>query len=179
MIYIVTNTTDNKRYIGKTSKTLEERWYKHCKSAEYGSNTYLHKAIRKYGSDSFKIEYLMEGLDEEEVMCIDQYTPEYNMTVGGDGGDTSNSPNYMISMERRNYEGRNNPNYGKKGEHSPNYGKRRTEDQKQNISNSDYLKLKKKKVKIYDVVYDSISAAARAHSRSARWVKLHGKFEST
>ena len=38
------------------------------------------------------------------------------MTEGGDGGDTSLSPNYQAGMKnRRPYSAENNPNYGKKG----------------------------------------------------------------
>lgn len=178
MIYLITNLKNNKTYIGKTSQSLQDRWYRHCASAKYGSNTHLHKAIRKYGSESFYIQAIMEGMDEEEIMCIEQYKPDYNMTRGGGGGDTSSSPNYITSMQRRNYEGTNNPNFGKRGVDSPNYGKKRTVEQKNNIRNSEYLKLKRRKVKIYDVVYESVSAAAQAHNRSDRWVRLHDEFKS-
>lgn len=123
MIYLVTNLINGDRYIGKTSKTLEERWYYHCKTAEYGSDTYFHKAIRKYGSENFKVEFLCDGLDDEEIKAISIHQPEYNMTSGGGGGDTSNSPNYIAAMRNRNYNGPNNPNYGKVGVLNPKFGK--------------------------------------------------------
>jgi len=124
VIYIITNKQNGKRYIGKTSRTLEKRWYYHCKESEYGSNTHLHRAIRKYGVSNFIIEKLCDGLDEEEVKMISFYTPEYNMTKGGDGGDTSQSINYKTAMARRSYKGSNNPMYGKRGKDNPNYGKK-------------------------------------------------------
>jgi group I intron endonuclease len=140
MIYLITNTVNGKRYIGKTSRTIEVRWYHHCKNAEYGLDNYLYKAIRKYGKDNFTIEYLCDGLDEEEVVMIEAYSPEYNMTKGGDGGDTSNSPRYQEGMiRRRSYKGENNPNYGKCGELSPKYGKKY--GPKPNISRSKMKKL--------------------------------------
>lgn len=176
MIYLIINKVNGKRYIGKTTKTLEERWYRHIKDAEYGSDTFFHRAIRKHGAHNFSIEFLAEGLEEEEVKMIKAFNPEYNMTQGGDGGDTSLSPNYRIAMSRRNYTGSNNPNYGKRGAESPNYGSRRTLEQKANISNSDYLKKKKRVVKINDVIYESVQAAARAHNRSERWVRLHDEY---
>ena len=124
MIYLITNTVNNKRYIGKTSKTIEERWYQHCKNAEYGIKTHLYKAIRKYGKENFIIEFLCDGLDSEEIKMIEFYQPEYNITKGGTGGDTSKSPNYINAMKRRNISGSNNPMFGKKGLDNPNYGKK-------------------------------------------------------
>lgn len=173
MIYIITNKKNNKQYIGKTQQNIEQRWYQHCKNAEYGHDTYLYRAIRKYGVNNFVVEKIGEGLDDEEILFISRYQPEYNMTMGGDGGNTSKSPNYRKAMSRRNYEGSNNPNYGKRGTQSPNYGKVRTQQQKDNIRNSNYLKLKRRPVMINGVQYDSVLAAAKAHNRSERWVRIH------
>jgi group I intron endonuclease len=90
MIYISQNKINGKRYIGKTVKTLEERWYKHNKDVEYGSQTCFHRAIRKYGSENFTVELLedcpSELNNEREIHWIATLNPEYNMTVGGDGG---------------------------------------------------------------------------------------------
>ena len=172
MIYLITNTVNGKRYIGKTTQTLEARWYQHCKNAEYGHNTYLYKAIRKYGRESFDISLLCEGLEEEEVLLIAEHQPEYNMTVGGDGGDTSHSPNYQDGMiKRRSYKGSGNPNYGKRGPSSPNYGKRKTEDQKQ--KHRDNYKGKRVLVKVHGVQYESVARAAKLLGRSERYVRLH------
>lgn len=126
MIYLITNTVNNKRYIGKTIRAVEERWYYHLDSAlKRNSQTHLHRAIRKYGADAFVIEGLCDGLNDEEIKMIAELKPEYNMTKGGDGGDTSMSPNYKKSLiSRRSYAGENNPMYGKKGILNPNYGKK-------------------------------------------------------
>jgi group I intron endonuclease len=176
MIYLITNTIDGKRYIGKTSRTIEQRWYQHCKNAEYGHNTYLYKAIRKYGKEAFTVEPLSEGLDEEEVLLIAEHNPEYNMTVGGDGGDTSSSPNYITAMSRRSYVGELNPNFGKRGSNSPNFGKKRTQEQKARIANSEYLSKKRRPVIINGVYYESILGAARALGRSEKYVRLHNEY---
>lgn len=88
-IYLVTNKINGKRYIGKTSKNIEKRWYQHCKSAAYGVNTHLYNAIRKYTPDNFTIEVLEKvtgDLNERECFWIAEHAPEYNMTPGGDGG---------------------------------------------------------------------------------------------
>lgn len=171
MIYLVTNTINGKRYIGKTTQTLERRWYQHCKNAEYGHNTYLYKAIRKYGKDSFTVERLCDGLDEEEVKLIADVKPEYNMTSGGDGGDTSQTPNYIQAMMQRDVSGTNNPNYGKRGIASPNYGKVRTEEQKQR--SRDGYKGKRVPVLIDGVHYESVARAAKLLGRSERYIRIH------
>jgi group I intron endonuclease len=173
MIYLITNKVNGKRYIGKTTKALKQRWYKHIKDSLYGSNTFFHKAIQKYGPDNFTVEYLAEGNGVEEIAFIKKFQPEYNMTEGGTGGDTSSSPNYKTGMLRRNYKGANNPNYGKKGADSPNFGKKRSPEQINNIKNSEYLKNKRRQVKINGILYESVLAASRACNRSERWVRLH------
>ena len=174
MIYLITNKVDNKQYIGKTQRTIEQRWYEHCKNAEYGVDTYLYRAIRKHGVENFIVEKIGEGLNDEEILLIASNQPAYNMTIGGEGGNTSNSPNYQKAMlERRNYKGSNNPNFGKRGTMSPNYGKTRTQQQKNNMVNCEYLKSKRRRVVINDVEYDSVMAAAKAHNRSQKWVRIH------
>lgn len=139
MIYIITNKLNGHQYIGKTSQSLDERWYQHQKAAEYKSQTYLHRAMRKHGVENFSCDYMCEGLDDEEVIMIENKNPKYNMTAGGDGGDTSNSPNFKKAMLRRNYLGENNPNYGNKGPLNPKWGKRY--GPKPNISRSKMKKL--------------------------------------
>lgn len=174
MIYLITNRITGDRYVGKTSRTIEDRWYQHKKNAEYGQETYLYRAMRKYGIDNFTIEHLSDGLDEEEILLIDQLHPEYNMTSGGDGGNTSNSPNYVNGMlHRRSYRGECNPNYGKRGEESPNYGKKRTDEQKAKIASSEYLANKRIPVRVHGIDYDSVKAAADALGRSQRYVRIH------
>lgn len=173
MIYLITNKLDGKRYIGKTTQTIEQRWYQHCKNADYGHNTYLYKAIRKYGKDNFHIQFLCEGLDKEEIRLIADIRPEYNMTTGGDGGDTSNTPAYIQAMRERNFRGDNNPNYGKRGVDSPNYGKVRTEEQRQH--HRDGYKGKRVPVCVDGVYYESVARAAKLLGRSERYVRIHDK----
>lgn len=106
-----------------TSKPLEERWTQHIKASKYFS-TYFYKALRLYGPDSFTLEILGEGLDAEERFWIEELKPEYNMTKGGDGGDTSKSPAFKEAMKRRDTSGSNNPMYGRRGINNPKYGKK-------------------------------------------------------
>lgn len=103
-IYRITNIVTQDCYIGKTKTTLKDRLKKHIHGSRYGVNTHLCKAIRKYGEQNFVIS-LMEEVGEEELndkekLYIQLHSPRYNMTEGGDGGDTSLSPNFIKSMKQ-------------------------------------------------------------------------------
>ena len=103
-IYKIVNKVNGDFYIGKTTKPKEERLQKHFYNSSYNSQTHLHRAIRKYGYSSFIIEEVetqipKEKLDEREIFWIKKLSPPYNMTGGGEGGKTHNSPNFINSMK--------------------------------------------------------------------------------
>jgi group I intron endonuclease len=117
-IYRITNKVNGKFYIGKTTKPVEDRFKAHIQNHKT-KNTYLYRAMRKYGVDQFIIEQLepvsdKTQLNEKEQYWIAQLSPHYNMTIGGDGGDTSNSPNYKLGMSKRDLSGNKNGMYGRK-----------------------------------------------------------------
>jgi group I intron endonuclease len=127
IIYRITNVVNSKFYIGKTSKTVGERFQRHCYNHQ-NQNTYLYKAMRKYGVDNFIIEILEEtdSPNEREIYWIETLQPHYNMTIGGDGGDTSQSPNYKLGMKNRVHS--HNPTYGMLGKEHPMKGKSLTKN---------------------------------------------------
>lgn len=93
-IYKITNTLNQKVYIGKTTTSLKERWEEHQLDAyrESMSNRPLYKAIRKYGISNFSIELIEECdisiLSNREIYWIETYhsfSNGYNATLGGDG----------------------------------------------------------------------------------------------
>lgn len=111
----ITNKINKKFYIGKTVKSAKERFRAH-KYNHKKQNTYLYHSMRKHGIDNFSIEIVEEvkgNIDEREKYWIQKLKPHYNMTEGGDGGDTSNSPNYIKGMEKRDISGKKNGMYGK------------------------------------------------------------------
>lgn len=171
MIYLITNKITNDRYIGMTSRSLEDRWYRHCKAAEYGVSSRFYNALRKYGKDNFDVDFLCEGLEAEEIQMIAQHNPEYNLTAGGHGGDTSASPNYKAAIARRDVSGNKNPNYGNRGELSPLYGRKKTSEQIENHRKG--YKGKRIPVRVDGVDYESVIQAARSLGRSERYVRLH------
>jgi len=96
IIYKITNTTNNKAYIGATIHSLEDRWGRHLSAAfNDDSQMAIHKALRKYGKEVFKIEILHEDPDPDLIFDVlePKYIQEhktygndgYNMTLGGDG----------------------------------------------------------------------------------------------
>ena len=88
LIYKITNTINNKCYIGQTIKSAEDRW-KEDQSHAFGThindiNKTLYQAIRKYGLENFTFEVLQdnietfEQLDKAEIYWIDYYNSFVN-----------------------------------------------------------------------------------------------------
>lgn len=97
-IYVITNLNNNKKYVGLTRKTAEQRFEEHINNALEGEDTILYNAIRKHGKENFKVEVLETGIDnaddlkEREKYWIKELNTHaftgghgYNMTIGGDG----------------------------------------------------------------------------------------------
>lgn len=61
-IYKVTNITNNKCYIGLTSRDFETRRYEHIYESKSESVFKFHQALRKYSYDNFRWEILESGL---------------------------------------------------------------------------------------------------------------------
>ena len=98
LIYLITNKSTNKKYVGWTNKASAlDRWKVHIQCAKRGDKSHLYNAIRLYGEDDFIVEVVERGeddnymLNEREAYHISQYDKNelYNMTSGGEGGITS------------------------------------------------------------------------------------------
>jgi len=109
-IYKTINLINNKIYIGKCSKKIEE-------SKTYlGSGKLLHKAFKKYGIENFKKEILEECETLEELNLKEKYYIKiakeegncYNIADGGDGGDiiSTLSPEKRELHKKRSIEAR-------------------------------------------------------------------------
>lgn len=101
LIYCYTNKTNNKKYIGITSRSMEEREQSHIYESKNKSNKCYNapfkRAIRKYGINGFNREILaiVDSLDracELEKFYIKKYksyykyknSNGYNATIGGE-----------------------------------------------------------------------------------------------
>lgn len=93
-LYVITNTINGSKYIGKTYNTLAERFANHITSCSEEETRYrpLYKAMREYGTRNFTIELLgifKQGvLEQKEIEYIAKYKDKYslyNITDGGEG----------------------------------------------------------------------------------------------
>lgn len=209
-IYKITNTVTGEIYVGKTTLTVEERLVRHKRSSKY-HDTLLYRAMRKYGTDVFIIEPLEEliiddNLNQREkdwiVECNSKVPFGYNLTDGGDGGDTSASPAYQEALLLRDQRGDKNPMYGRRGENNPNFGSSRTEEQKSNMKkglttawqqNTSRKETQARRmtgchnpmfgqtpsnacpIEVNGVLYNSLAEASRATGLSIHFVKKQGK----
>lgn len=88
-IYVITNKVNGKQYVGQTSRNIDTRFEEHCYDDR--SNSAIHKAIKKYGINSFELKELesvdLSLLDDKEkywIEKLDTYKNGYNCNVGGD-----------------------------------------------------------------------------------------------
>lgn len=115
-IYRITNTTNRKVYIGKTSQEPRDRLDQHFSSAFKANSQYaVHQAMRKYGKEAFVFEIIFEAFKESDLAEFEKYfikefnscildneSHGYNMTRGGDG---------FTSETGRKYAGWNHPGW--------------------------------------------------------------------
>lgn len=99
-IYKITNTVNNKIYIGKTIHSIDHRFKEHYKTSlrNRSYTSYLYNAMNEHGIENFKIEEIdtaenSEELDDKERFWIKELSsqnPEigYNIQEGGESGST-------------------------------------------------------------------------------------------
>lgn len=85
---------NGKSYVGITSGTAAARWQKHVRDARAGKPWLVQKAIRKYGTESVRVETLAIADDWAYLQLVERNAIRvlgtfgsggYNMTAGGDG----------------------------------------------------------------------------------------------
>lgn len=93
-IYCISNDINNNKYVGKTIRSIKERFQEHCRDfRKYECEKRpLYSAMKKYGTEHFFVEQLEEveisKLEEREqywINKLDTYNNGYNATIGGDG----------------------------------------------------------------------------------------------
>ncbi len=121
-IYSITNKVNEKKYIGKTTVSINKRWTQHksvsgCKA--------ISAAIAKYGKENFTIEEIDTACTEKElcrkevdwIRKLDTLSPNgYNLTEGGEGAKHSKQTRELLSKKLR--------------------GRKHSEEAKQKISNT-------------------------------------------
>ena len=153
-IYLVTNKVNGKVYVGKTSRSVAERWENHVKASRSKRAGYFWRAIRRHGRDAFSVDCIAQTEHEKHANWLESlyigvsksYLPEigYNSTMGGDGVPLTSAARLahrekMASKEVRQRmsavkKGEKNPGFGKRGEENPRFGMRHSDATKQRIS---------------------------------------------
>lgn len=95
-VYLVHNHFNDRKYVGITSTSIEQRWKSHCYDAFDRKSKYpLHRALRKHGIESFELSVLSEvtsweiacELEKKFIVDFQSHVSMfgYNQTWGGDG----------------------------------------------------------------------------------------------
>jgi group I intron endonuclease len=147
-------------YVGFTSKSADVRWLQHCSDAKRNCPNILHKAIRKYGIESFSVETIYMGDDSNHVLKTmeSQFINDhntfksnggYNMTFGGDGcigyTHTDEAKRKISEASRKSQTGRKASEETKRKLSEAKKGKPMSEETKRKISES----IKKRKSSPY------------------------------
>lgn len=124
-IYRILNAKNGKSYIGYTGQEITSYTEGHFTRALRGDCPWkvFYNAIRKYGREVFSVSILYTSESKVEAQILEKQAISehrtllaqngYNMTSGGDGGDTSASPRYRKGMRnRKTASGANHPNWG-------------------------------------------------------------------
>lgn len=105
-IYCITNNINQKQYVGLTTRDVTERFEEHCKA-----DSYIGKAIRKYGEGNFSLSILdtaesREELTRKEIDWISRlgtFGDGYNLTNGGDGMSLTKRIVVQLSKRQSKY----------------------------------------------------------------------------
>lgn len=128
-IYQILNLSDGKKYIGQAQNILKRiQEHRRRRNGVFCyPETFLYKAIKKYGWENFAFSVLEkvsnnELLNERErfwikILKTNDRKYGYNIQDGGDcqrGWNHSEKTKIKMSLAKKNYFGVNNPFYGKK-----------------------------------------------------------------
>jgi group I intron endonuclease len=106
-VYKITNKENGKSYVGYTKReNVDHRIREHFSPSVYKNNDKpLYNAIKKYGKDSFSLEILFEGVDEEQALCKEiEYIKiygDYNLHEGGNVPPNQKGNHWTLSEETK------------------------------------------------------------------------------
>lgn len=80
MIYLITNTITGDQYVGYSSSPVD-RFKKQCYNSRNG-NTYLYRAMRKYGTENFEMKILQKDGNLNEARKFSRRSFKYVKTKG-------------------------------------------------------------------------------------------------
>ena len=117
-VYVYICKDNDKKYVGQTSTTLEERAKKN--GLNYKECSYFWNAICAHGWENFECKILKDGLTQEEANYWEEHyikkfnttdrTLGYNLTYGGDGNVPTERAKQNMKKNHANVVGENHPN---------------------------------------------------------------------
>jgi len=126
-IYRLTNTLNNKVYIGQTID-LDRRYKEHIYYSEHNSPMQIHAAIRKHGIINFRFDVIhtvqgeedevklkLNMLESQEILAHNSYKIGYNASLGGEGNYGlvhSEASRKIIGEKSRNRSAESNKKIG-------------------------------------------------------------------
>lgn len=149
-IYRIKNKTNDKKYIGQTTRNLNKRMYEYKAAFKYNKfyNQYLLNAFNKYGWNNFEFSIIdtastIQELNAKEIQYIAQYDSNnkkfgYNIESGGrnsipDIETLEKMSNSHIGIKQTdNWIGKRVATAG--SEDAKKYGREKTEEEKQHLS---------------------------------------------
>jgi group I intron endonuclease len=152
LIYKITNTINNKIYIGQTTRSLNKRKseYKKALLKESFYNDHLYNSFMKYGFENFNFEIIdfalnIDELNAKEIKWISHYNSNdksngYNQSSGGKNAIPSEETKLKMSLAGRGKKQTNT--WIKKrislagSEEAKKYGKIKTEEEKIKLSDN-------------------------------------------
>ena len=76
-IYLITNIVNGKKYVGQHNEPdVTKRWREHWYDTDRGCEYALHRAMRKYGRDSFNIDILCVIPNGDAICRMEEYFAE-------------------------------------------------------------------------------------------------------
>lgn len=175
IIYKITNSINEKVYIGQTIKALNKRWVDHKQYAlhKWGTNVYLYNAMRKHGIDNFKIEALVETnsqdmLNQLECVLIERYKNEkrsYNIRGGGSNGKLSEETKRKLSEANK---GKKHSEESKRKMSEARKGKKKSEETKRKMSEANKGKVFSEETKRKLSVVNKLKWKGKKHSEETK-----------
>lgn len=111
IIYKISNTENDKVYIGFTSTSIKHRWSYHVRDYKNQEDKrLLYVEMRRIGIDKFKIEQLNSHEDENYALTVlepmyvnkfDSYLNGYNSSSGGEGSTKSTVKGVEVDLYTR------------------------------------------------------------------------------
>lgn len=173
-VYVHTNKTNGKRYVGITSMSPERRW---ANGSGYRHNTLFYRAINKYGWDGFSHEVIKTGLTKEEAYryemsliadwCLTNPAKGYNLDRGGNGSNRITEATRKTLADASRAYVKEHPEVGKRlCEYSKTHRAELSERAKKRaIEHPEIGKMHSERMKIYWGDHPETVAASRSKCR--------------